>query len=186
MKPLMSNVMHKIIFTSLALLSLSASADESNPLESIVEYQRINSSIGQFRFELKILDARSNPIYGEIAINTMDGKAIQTIPVESSWFNPRLDFIDLNDDGYTDLLFYNTQAGFGLGPTPGADVFLYIPKLGKFIKSETLTGKGVITKVKAKGCVNVNYKSSMAGYTDEEWCFNLKTGHWKMVKSTIN
>jgi hypothetical protein len=178
--------MHKLIITSLALLSFSASADESNPLKPIVEYQRINSSIGQFRFELKILDARSKPIYGEILIETLDGKSIQTIPVENWWFDPSFDFIDLNDDGYTDLLFYNTQAGFGAGPSSGADVFLYIPKLGKFVKSKTLTGIGNISKGKAKGCVNVNYKSSMAGYTDEEWCFNLKTGHWKMVKSTTN
>lgn len=177
--------MHKLTFTLLALLSLSASADESNPLKPIVEYQRINSSIGQLRFELKILDDRFRPVYQEIHIENLDGKTIQTIPVESWLPNPSFYFMDLNDDGHTDLLFYNTYAGHGGGASTGADVFLYIPKLGKFVKSETLSGRGNISKLKAKGCVNVNYKSSTTGYTDEEWCFILNTGHWKMTKSTI-
>lgn len=178
--------MHRLIFIILTLLSVIALADNSELPESFAEYQIINPRIGQLRFELKILDARSRPTYGEIHIDILDGKTIQTIPVESWLPSPRFDFIDLNDDGYTDLLFYNTQAGFGAGPSTGADVFLYIPKLRKFVKSKTLTGIGNISKGKAKGCVNVNYKSSMAGYTDEEWCFNLTTGHWKMIKSTTN
>lgn len=178
--------MHKLIYISLAFLSFSASADESKPIKTIVEYHSINSSIGQLRFELKIIDDSDRPVSQEIHVKNLHGKTIQTIPVESWLPNPSFYFMDLNDDGHTDLLFYNTYAGHGGSASTGADVFLFVPKLGKFVKSETLTSRGNISKLKAKGCVNVNYKSSNTGYTDEEWCFILKTGHWKMVKSTIN
>ena len=116
--------MHRLIFIILTLLSVTALADNSELPESFAEYQIINPRIGQLRFELKILDARSRPTYGEIHIDILDGKTIQTIPVESWLPSPRFDFIDLNDDGYTDLLFYNTQAGFVAGPSTGDDVFI--------------------------------------------------------------
>lgn len=178
--------MRKLVPILLAFLSAVSKANESGLSDSFAKYQTINPNVGQLRFELQILDARFKPISGEIHIENLDRKPIQTIPVEIWLPNPGLEFMDLNDDGYTDLLFYNIEAGHCCGPSTGADVFLYIPKLKKFAKSETLTGKGNITKVKAKGCVNVNYKSSLAGYTDEEWCFTLKTGRWKMIKSTTN
>lgn len=176
-------VMRKLTFILLVFLSIGAKADDFEQPESFAEYQTINPSVGQFRFWLQILDARYKPIYAEIHIETLDGKPIQTIPIESWLPNPSFDFIDLNDDGYTDLLFYDKEAGHCCGPSTGAEVFLYIPKLKKFNQSETLTGRGNITKAKAKGCVNVNYKSSSSGYTDEEWCFTMKTGRWKLIKS---
>jgi hypothetical protein len=175
---------HKQFLLSLLCFSLCASADESSALKPLVEYQWINSSVGQLRFELQILDDREQPIYAQIEVATLDGNSIQTIPEEIWLIDPYFEFIDLNDDGYTDMLFYNTRSGFGAGPTTGADVYLYIPKLKKFAKSVTLSEQGDITKLKQKGCVNVNYKSGMAGYTDEEWCFNIKTGRWKKIKTS--
>jgi hypothetical protein len=110
---------------------------------------------------------------------------IQEIETFSLINEPWLDLVDLNGDGYIDILFNNIHAGFGSGPTVGADVFLYIPKLNKFVMSETLTGRGAIEKPEdgKKNCVNVLYKSSMMGYTGETWCFNQKKGIWNMVSS---
>jgi hypothetical protein len=175
---------HKLFFSSLVCFSLCASADELSKLKPLVEYQWINPSVGQLHFELQILDDRYQFTYAQIEVTTLDGNLIQIIPQVITFTEPHFEFIDLNDDGYIDMLFYNTYAGFGGGPTTGADVFLYTPKLKKFAKSDTLSGQGEITKLKQKRCVNVNYKSGLAGYTDEQWCFNVKAGRWKMIKTS--
>jgi hypothetical protein len=83
-------------------------------------------------------------------------------------------------------LLYSTCAGFAScsGPTRAADIFLFAPTLGRFVKSKTVSGLGEITKSKSHGCLFANYKSGPAGYTADEWCFNLKTGRWKIVGSS--
>jgi hypothetical protein len=177
--------LRQFIFVAFAVICCPAIAYEYGEL-ALTQDKVIGADIGKLTFELIILDGHSKPIYGEIHVKTSERNKIQTIPVESWLPQLSFDFIDLNDDGYLDLLFYNAQAGYAAGPSTGADVFLYIPKLKKFTKSKTLSGAGNITKAESKGCVVVNYKSSMAGYTDEEWCFNQKVGSWGMVKSITN
>ena len=150
------------------------------------ETKLIGSNIGKLQFKINIIDDRYRPTYAEIQVSNQRGKLLQTLPVEIWILDPYFEFLDINDDGNMDLLFYDSDAGMCCGATQGAEVYIYIPKLKNFVKSRTLTGQGNITKTKNKGCVNVNYKSSLGGYTDDEWCFNLKKGRWKMIKSTIN
>lgn len=93
---------------------------------------------------------------------------------------PQLESWDVNGDGYKDVLFYNVQ---GHSANPAADVFLFVPKLGTFVQSMTLSGMQELQPAKRKGCVLTQYKSGPMGYTTEEWCFNIKTGRWRMVRS---
>lgn len=91
-----------------------------------------------------------------------------------------IDLMDLNGDDYIDILFYNTRLA---GPTIGADVFIYDPKIEKFVMCQTLSESGVISKGSKKNCVEVKYKSSRMGYTTETWCFIKSKGSWKMTSS---
>lgn len=143
----------------------------------------------KLHFELINLGAepykRWSQIPAEIRITRPNGDLVQTLPVEIGIENPWFQFMDLNDDGYLDLLLYDNCAGFATcaGPTVAADVFLYVPTLQRFVQSKTMSGRGEITKSKTRACVEVSYKSGPTGYANEEWCFNLKTGRWKMVRS---
>ena len=179
----------KTLFTSLVFLgifSITGSAADLKIKTPPPVTKLIGTSTGKLHFEINIIDDRDRPMYAEIQVSTQNGKLLQSLPVEIWISDPYFDFLDINDDGYMDLLFYNSDAGMCCGATQGGDVYIFAPKLKKFVKSKTLTGQGGITKTKSKGCVNVNYKSSLGGYTDDEWCFNLKIGRWKMIKSTIN
>jgi hypothetical protein len=96
---------------------------------------------------------------------------------------PQIDILDVNGDGYNDVIFYNQFAGYGGAPTRGAHVFMYIPNIKKFVKSATLSDRGEIQPTKSRGCVLVTYKSGVTGYTAEKWCFNVKRGVWRMMQS---
>lgn len=151
----------------------------------------IGMGAGDYIFELHKIGKgkyeRWNEVDAEIRIKKKGSTKIsQRLPVIIGIPSPTFDIIDINGDGYKDMLLYDACAGYAgcAGPTTAADVFLYIPKLKKFIKSNTLSGRGDITVSKNKGCVTVNYKCSDQDYIDEEWCFNLSTGKWKMTKST--
>jgi len=108
------------------------------------------------------------------------------LPVIVGINDPSFQFIDVNGDGYKDLLLYDACVGYAgcAGPSIAADVYLYIPNLKRFAQSKTLSGRGEIQPSSKKGCVIVNFKSGMQGYTDEEWCFNLSTGKLKMISSS--
>ena len=161
--------------------------------KSLVEYQSINKNIGQYRFELHRLEDTINPfnedsgnrysmLQAEMLITKLDGQPIQTIPIIISLPNPFFEFIDLNDDNYIDLLIYTSDIPNGSISVPEA--YLYIPKLKKFIKSNTISSYGVITKSKKHGCVTIEYERTSSGSTVDETCFNLKTGKWRKIKST--
>jgi len=178
--------MRKIIFIFLGLLSLSANAVQTKS-ETVVGSRVINSTLGEFHFVLHNLEHRPysyDTNRAEIQITSIEGRPIQTIPVEVSFPRPGFDFIDLNDDGYIDLLFYSSDIPNGSIPLP--EIYLYIPKLNRFVKSTTLSGNGEITKSNQHGCVNIILERNIDGYTEEEWCFTLETGRWKKVKENVN
>ena len=175
--------MLKLIFYVLTIHSLNALAEPSQQ-EPIIEYRSIHKSMESFRFELQNLEDHPysyDANQANILIGKQNGVLIQTIPVVISFPQPAFDFIDLNDDGYTDLLLYVFDAGGGSNSFE--DVFLYIPKLKKFVQSKSLSAKGVVSKPTKQGCANITYERNSSGYTQDEWCFNLKTGRWKMIKS---
>jgi hypothetical protein len=175
--------MLKLFFILLATLPFNALAKPSQQ-QPIIEYRFVHKSMELFRFELQNLEDHPYSYetnQAKILIGKQNGVLIQTIPVAISFPQPAFDFIDLNDDGYTDLLLYVFDAGGGSNSFE--DVFLYTPKLKKFVQSKSLSAKGVVSKPIKQGCVNITYERNSSGYTQDEWCFNLKTGRWKLIKS---
>lgn len=175
------------LVTALPLSSTLSHAAESPMAASA----NIGNDGGKFRFELHKLGKgkyeRFNEVDAEIKVFKNESTEVfQRIKTIIGIESPAFDFIDINGDGYVDMLLYNACAGYAdcSGPSTGADVFVYAPQLGKYVKSKTLSGKGNITTSKKKGCINVNYKCSDQDYIDEEWCFNLSTGKWKMIKQS--
>ena len=172
------------------VLVLASIASAAPPNKPIVAEQVVSDQVGKLRFVLNNLGAKPfkqwEPTPAEIIVFRATGEILQKLSVEVELETPFFDFIDLNDDGYVDMLLYSSCAGFATcaGPTRAADVYLFAPKLGRFVKSKTMSGRGEISKSKIRGCVVANYKSGLAGYTDEEWCFNISTGRWKLVGSS--
>jgi len=172
------------------VLALSQVAEAASQDEVIQAESTIDARLGKFRFELRNLGAVPYTLWestpAELVVYRPSGNVLQRLSLDVEISSPWFEFVDLNGDGYVDLLVYNACAGFALcsGPTRAADVFIFSPKLGRFVKSKTLSGRGEIAKSKAKGCVVANYKSGSAGYTNETWCFDIKTGSWKMVGSS--
>jgi hypothetical protein len=175
--------MHKLFICVLTIASLNAHAEPSPP-GSIDQYQFISDSVGALRFVLQ--NPKNTPysdevINAEIQVFSADQRLVQHIPVEVSFASPSFEFIDLNDDGYIDLLFYSSEIPSGSIPLPEA--YMYIPKLKKFVKSNTLSDRGAIRKSKSRSCVYITSDSNLFGYTVEEFCFSLETGKWKLKSS---
>jgi hypothetical protein len=172
------------------ILVLASVANAAPPNNSIVAEQVVSNQVGKLRFVLNNLGTKPfklwEPTPAEIVVFRATGEVLQKLSVEVELETPFFDFIDLNDDGNVDLLLYSSCAGFATcaGPTRAADVYLFASKLGRFVKSKTMSGRGEISKSKNRGCVVASYKSGLAGYTAEEWCFNISTGRWKMVGSS--
>ena len=109
-----------------------------------------------------------------------------SIRAEAGAIPPSIDVLDLNGDGYKDVVFYRMKSGYGGSPTRGGDVLIYAPKLKTFVRSEALSERGEITVGQRKGCADVLYKSGPSGYTREQWCFNQQRGRWRMVSREVD
>jgi len=172
----------KLFYIALAFMYCFASTafayDEDK--FQIFEYKSLHKGLAEFRFQVM-------PKYAAdfLVITEIDGNLIQEFQVNIGLQKPYLTYLDINDDGYLDVLFYDNEAGMCCGATDGADVFIYNPKLKHFDHNKTLSGQGGITKT-TKGCVNVNYKSSQGGYTDDEYCLIPKTKRWKLKHQNVS
>lgn len=171
---------------SLLVFAFAANAAPSKPLDT--KEQFIGKQVGKLRFVLRDTDPVESepPISGEVTVYRPTGEVLQKFFVDIGIAEPGFDFLDANDDGYVDMLLYDACAGSCAGAFSAADVFLYAPKLGRFVQSRTLSGRGDISKPKRKGCVKVLYKSNPDQYTNEDWCFNLKSGRWKLVEKSVD
>jgi hypothetical protein len=179
---LCDGIMHRILFILLINFSLCVKADNPIP-KNIEQTQLINSNVGELRFVLHNLEDHPYSFgrnKAEVLISDLDGHLIQDIPIEIEFSQPRFEFFDVNDDGYHDLLVYTGSAA---GSIELANVFLFIPKLKKFVVSKTLSNRGLITKSKSHACVDVSFDQNVYGLSVEEWCFKIETGRWKMTKS---
>jgi hypothetical protein len=179
-----SLVMHKIRVLTLLLIATTSLARAAE----FLHYEKaIHPSVGALRFELVGVPATpkeqccsGEDVKATLVVTDKSGKVIQKIPQD--YFpvdRGRFDFLDVNGDGHFDLLIYNQRGG--VGPLMHADVWMYVPRLGLFVISKTLSGRGEVSKSKRTNCVLVEYKSGPMGYTTEEWCFNQAKGLWKLV-----
>lgn len=111
----------------------------------------------------------------------LDGQKVplQTFEADASRDveNMSLGFMDLNGDGHADLVFDNAMTGAG-GAAYGAEVFLWIPRLQRFVKSETLSQAGELSPGRAPNCVKVTTKCSSTAWQEVELCFAQATGQW--------
>jgi hypothetical protein len=154
---------------------------ESRLGKSLVSKTDIGSGVGVIKVEF--VKNEIDPFSGEILVyRVSDSSLIQRITVEDVGLPPEIppsfEFLDLNDDGYMDLLFQNSRTGTA-GAALGSDVYLWVPKLKRFVQSKTLSQTGEITKSNRKGCVQVESKCSITSWWVREFCFNKTAGRWK-------
>ena len=178
------------ILTFSLFFVIASVANAAAPNNPTVADQFVNAQVGELRFVLRKLGSKPFRVWrqtpAEISVLNAKGILLQKLPIKVEIASPTFTFIDLNDDGYIDVLLYDACAGLQLcnGPTRSADVFLFTPKLGRFVKSKTLSNRGDISKSKATGCVAVNYENFASEFVDEEWCFDAGTGGWKITSSS--
>lgn len=141
----------------------------------------IGLSEGQVRVEFRELRKDKRTVFGEIQIRRAhDSSILQRVSTNvqrNTVFN--FSSIDLNDDGYKDLLFYHDYRE-GWGDKGAVDVFLWIPRLKSFVKSETLSGPWEIEKSKSVGCATAMEKCSTTSWRTREFCFNQTSGRWRI------
>lgn len=117
---------------------------------------------------------------GELRIyRTKDKSLLQRIPTEvfTPMANGAVQFWDMNADGFQDIEFVNNGGPYGIA---SSDVYLWIPSLKRFVKSETLSGIGELSKTK-EGCVQVQHKCSSSTWNATVYCFNNKIGRWHIA-----
>ena len=136
----------KLYVIAIILFSTAVSFASKN---TITETADIGKGIGIYRFELhKNTTDKSitwDGVSAEIRVlKKSSSDVLQRIPVDILMDSPYFEILDVNGDGYNDLLLYNAHAGYGAGPTTSADVFMFIPKQNKFVQSKTLSGIGNI------------------------------------------
>lgn len=144
----------------------------------------VGAGEGEIRVEFVRFGETPSSLIGQILVyHSSAPSPLQSLYIDV--FRPsesplRFEFEDLNDDGYQDLIFHNSRTGYA-STAPGADVYLWVPTLRKFVQSKTLSQAGEITKSKEKGCVQIRTKCSSTAWGKREYCFNQETGRWKQV-----
>lgn len=164
------------------VLSISVNTVRAEPV-SISSQANIGNDTGVVN--VVFTGSNEGALSGELVVHRVsDSSIIQRIKVEDIFHPPdtelRLEFVDLNDDGYTDMIFWNSRTGTA-GAAYTGDVFLWIPKQKKFVKSQTLSQNGEISKSTRKGCVTIETKCSSTSWWLREICFNQSTGRWKVI-----
>lgn len=166
---------------ALALASFYCSAGEQRILYAVPDAGGTKGLI-QVEWEPRYaLRAGVNKPTGILTVRRIRGGGVlQKIPVTTSApYATRfsLEFADLNDDGYQDLLFYNSVTGTA-GASRAADVFVWNPATVTFKQSEELSQMGEITKLNERGCVEIEWKRSITSYAHDVFCYNDKNGRW--------
>ena len=156
---------------------------------NLYEERLINPAVGVFGFEVPGIPPFDGtpghePNYDlhteVIVIQKRTGKTIQRIPFYGRWPVSYIDYLDVDGDGYLDLLV--GDADNLQGPITGADVWLYSASAGRFIKNEELSGIGSITK-KKRHCVTIESKPIRRDYLTQEWCVDAKK-RWTLRSQT--
>lgn len=100
----------------------------------IIDTANIGNGVGEYRFELHKIGTgnyrRNNDISAEIRIYKKGTTTIlQRLQVIIEIDDPGFQFMDVNGDGYNDLLLYDACVGFAgcSGPSIAADVFILNP-----------------------------------------------------------
>jgi hypothetical protein len=147
----------------------------------------LGSSRGKIRVEFveqlaEQIEEKDSPRQGVMRVY-LDSSLIQSIALDFWSRNDqelRFEFMDLNDDGYIDLLFYNSRTGTA-GAAEDADVFVWTPTQNRFTQSKELSGEGKISKAEKMGCIDVSTKCTIAYWWTRTMCFNKKSEEWDVI-----
>lgn len=167
------NMKNKLIILIISMLifpALSCCAD------NLVWDVSIHPSVGKLEFKYD----KEEIIVFSFQLN----KIIQQIPASMFTKNGWLEFMDLNGDGYKDLIIY-LPLYFEGSPISSAYIWIYDPATFQFVEEEELSGRGYVEKAKTQGCTILSYRRSATlkpFYIGEYWCFDKKKKEWKLKK----
>lgn len=164
-----------IIFLLLVIFPFTAFCEESLTWKTMISPQ-----VGEFKFTY-------NKDEKNIIVYSMRSKSIiQKIPVPFFTNKGDVEFMDLDDDGYKDLVIYSPFYGSS-NPIPSGEVWVYSSNDSQFIQNEEFSGNGYVEKAKQHGCVMITNRSEdKYNYSTEYWCFDKKTQKWKLIKTLKN
>lgn len=166
----------------------AATEEADEPGEDIVLTKRPTAGLTQYEVNVEWVETfrEDLTVRGVLRVNQRDSEAPkQAFDIKLDGALPReqlsLEFVDLNGDEFQDLVF--THSRYFLGMTV-SDVYLWVPKLSKFVKSETLSGLGDLAAGSRPGCVTRSVNCSSNTYADSDICFTPATGRWHTTHTT--
>jgi len=166
----MKNKLIILIIAMLIFPTLSICAD------NLVWDVSVHPSVGKLEFKYD----KEEIIVFSFQLN----KIIQQIPASMFTKEGWLEFMDLNGDGYKDLIIY-PPLYFDGSPISSAYIWIYDPVTLQFVEEEELSGSGYVEKAKTQGCIILSYRRSASQrpfYIGEHWCFDKKKKEWELKK----
>lgn len=172
------------VFATLGLLLTGVAGAAPVPTENLSVEALSGPTKGHLRVEWNPDDANDGDSLGSLEV-FFDGALIQSFHEKTftppGAAVPYLLLDDLSGDGYADLRFMHMVNG---GSQEFHLVYLWVPALNQFVKSATLSDRGEIQPRATLGCVaSISLCQGRNGYFREEFCFNAKTGRWRLVKT---
>lgn len=175
--------------STLLALSRAAPAQQSAPA-AIVALANEGITRGAIRAEWRAIggnagaDGLENRL-GELRIfRNADGGLIQSITLtlkQGDARKARLEFKDLDADGYQDLLLEDAT-GASRGEIRWTEVFMWEPVLARFQHDAVLPPIGEITLGLHPGCVDVTSRCSATAFHRRLYCHEKSEGLWELVK----
>jgi hypothetical protein len=164
-----------MILFFIILFPIAAFCEESMTWKAI-----INPKIGVFKFSFN-QDEKSIIVY-----SMRNKSVIQSISVPLFTENGWLEFMDLDDDGYKDIVIYSPYYSRS-GPIPSGEVWIFNPENSQFDENHDFSGEGEVEKAKQRGCVMVtNRAPDNYNYLTDFWCFDKKSKKWVLKKTLKN
>lgn len=127
----------------------------------------------------------SAPKTGHLRIfRNADGSLIQTVGLElkaGDARQARLEFKDLDADGYEDLLLEDASGPAG-GEIKWTEVFMWDPTRARFQHDTALSREGEVTLGLHPGCVDLTSRCSATAFHRRIYCHEKSEGLWELVK----
>lgn len=115
----------------------------------------------------------------ELRLLRSNATVLQTIDLPKGDWCPNSELFatfDANQDGYDDFV---TVSGFGLGPFPFTDAWVYSAKKQQFVKDVKFPGGWPVNKTCTLVQSRIGTGNGQHVYSEDKWCFD---GEWREVE----
>jgi hypothetical protein len=102
--------------------------------------------------------------------------SLEEVMTPSGW----LDFQDLNQDGYMDVVVYPPDYGIG-SPLSRSSVYMFNSAIGQYQFAEIVSNIGVVQIANKRRCIDITNRISASkkpNYLTSRYCYNVRSQEW--------